>query len=297
MHLNKLSLKDKALFDKFLNLKEHKLSVYSFANIYIWHKLFNISWIIIKNNLCVFFQDKIGTFLYLEPLGNSFGDEVLVEVFKRLDSLNKNKSLSHIENIEEENLATYNRANFKTVFKSYDYLCKSSDLAQLKGNRFKSKRSSFNYFQKHNDFKFSPLSLRDKKDCLKLYDNWAKQRESQSLDSAYRYMLKDSRNSLVQALKYYKRLEYYGFKVKINKEIKGFTFGFKLNKDTFCILYEITDLSVKGLAQFIFCAFAKELNNYNYINIMDDSGLENLKKVKNSYHPQRLISAYIAKKA
>jgi hypothetical protein len=61
-------------------------------------------------------------------------------------------------------------------------------------------------------------------------------------------------------------------------------------------LYEITDLSIKGLAQFIFRAFAEELKNYRYLNIMDDSGLANLKKVKLSYHPERLVPAYIARR-
>jgi len=72
----------------------------------------------------------------------------------------------------------------------------------------------------------------------------------------------------------------------------AFTFGFKLNKDTFCILYEITDLSIKGLSQFIFRQFCSELKNHRYINIMDDSGLVNLKRVKLSYHPQRTIPSY-----
>ena len=84
--------------------------------------------------------------------------------------------------------------------------------------------------------------------------------------------------------------------VKIDNEIKAFTFGYKLNKDTFCILYEITDLTVKGVAQFIFRVFCEELKDYKYINIMDDSGLENLKVVKLSYHPVRLIPGYIAKR-
>jgi hypothetical protein len=69
-----------------------------------------------------------------------------------------------------------------------------------------------------------------------------------------------------------------------------------LNHDTFCILYEITDLSVKGLAQFIFREFSRELKGYRYLNIMDDSGLENLKQVKLSYKPVRLIPSFTAQR-
>ena len=36
------------------------------------------------------------------------------------------------------------------------------------------------------------------------------------------------------------------------------------------------------------------MEQYEYVNIMDDSGLENLKAVKESYHPLRLVPAYIA---
>ncbi|MFA5351191.1 MAG: phosphatidylglycerol lysyltransferase domain-containing protein, partial [Candidatus Omnitrophota bacterium] len=92
----------------------------------------------------------------------------------------------------------------------------------------------------------------------------------------------------------YEQLDLKGITVKVDENIKGFTFGYKLNNDTFCILYEVTDLSIKGLAQFIFCKFSGGLKNYNYINIMDDSGLDNLRKVKLSYKPERLITAYVA---
>jgi hypothetical protein len=58
-------------------------------------------------------------------------------------------------------------------------------------------------------------------------------------------------------------------------------------------MYEIADSSVKGLAQFIFREFCSGLKDYTYINIMDDSGLENIQKTKLSYRPVKIIPAYI----
>ncbi len=78
--------------------------------------------------------------------------------------------------------------------------------------------------------------------------------------------------------------------------ISSLSWAIALSRASFCVLYEITDLQVKGLAQFIFRSFAQELKDYKFINIMDDSGLENLKKVKLSYHPVRLVPAYIARR-
>ncbi|MFA4989584.1 MAG: phosphatidylglycerol lysyltransferase domain-containing protein [Candidatus Omnitrophota bacterium] len=296
MRLKKLLLRDKEFFDRYLDCNKHELSVYAFPNIYIWRKTFAIHWTVIEKNLCVIFQDNIGAFAYLTPLGQERRPGAVTELFYILDGLNKNPEFSHIENIEEGDLEFYRDLGLECNLKSYDYLCARGDLAELRGNKFKSKRASCNYFTGHYDFKFEKLSLKDRNGCFKLYDLWMRQRQSANADPFYQGMLGDSRISLKEAFTGYSGLGFQGGAVKINKEIKGFTFGFALNADTFCILYEITDLSIKGLAQFIFRAFAGELKNYKYINIMDDSGLANLKKVKLSYYPERLVPAYIVRR-
>ena len=296
MRLNKLKVSDKKIFGKYLALSKHELSVYSFANIYIWRKFFDIRWAIIEKSLCVFFQDKIGAFLYLSPLAKLNDGQAVEKAFGILRKFNKNPELAHIENIEEKDLISYKALGYRCSFKANDYLCKVDDLARLQGDKFKSKRASCNYFIKHYDSRYERLSLKDKNKCLELYDLWMKQRQSENSDRIYQGMLGDSRVALKEAFDNYAPLGFEGGVVKIGQEVKGFTFGFALNPEIFCILYEITDLSVKGLAQFIFRAFSQDLRNYAFINIMDDSGLENLKKVKLSYHPAKLVPAYIVRR-
>ncbi|PIP20789.1 MAG: hypothetical protein COX40_02890 [Candidatus Omnitrophica bacterium CG23_combo_of_CG06-09_8_20_14_all_40_11] len=294
--LKNLSIKDKGTFSKFLGKSRHELSVYAFENIYVWKGLFDIYWSVIENSLCIFFKDKIGCFLYLAPLAENRNPEVIQQVFEIMDRVNKNKDISRIENIEEGGLSFYEGLGYACQIKSYDYICKRGDLANLRGNKFKSKRACFNYFIKHYGFQYLPFSLKYRGDCLELYDSWAKERKIKNQGHIYQCMLEDSRISLKNALDNYPDLDFIGRLVRIDKKIKAFTFGFKLNQDTFCILYEIADLFIKGLSQFIFRRFCSELEGYKYINIMDDSGLENLKKVKLSYHPAKLIPAYIVKR-
>ncbi|MBN1913584.1 MAG: DUF2156 domain-containing protein [Candidatus Omnitrophica bacterium] len=296
MRLNKLSLKDKRLFDRYLSLTPHELSVYSFVNIYIWKALFEIYWAVIEKNLCVFFKDRIGLFMYLEPLSKNPSPRALSQAFRIMDSFNKNKSICRIENIEEKNLDLYRKLGYGCVAKEGDYLCISRDLAELKGNRFKSKRSSVNYFLKNYNFNYAAYSQKDEPACLSLYSSWMSGRKCENRDKIYCGMLEDSFSCLKILLQDYSKLECIGRVVKVRGKAGAFTFGFPLNKDTFCILYEVTDLSIKGLAQFIFWKFSNELKGYRYINIMDDSGLENLKRVKLSFCPDRLVSAYIVLK-
>lgn len=294
MKLNKLTLRDKGLFNKHLAFARHELAAFSFANIYIWRAIFDIQWALIENSLCIFFRDKIGCFMYLPSLEKERHPWVIKQAFAIMDSINKNKDISRIENIGEEDLEYYRALGYLCHQKYPDYLCSRSDLALLKGNKFKSQRASYNYFVKHHNFDSRRLRLVDKADCLSLFNDWIEKRKAHCQEDLYCGMLEDNHKVIKKALSNYKQLDLEGIVAKVDKQIKGFTFGYKLNDNTFCILYEITDLSIKGLAQFIFRRFSAELKNYSYINIMDDSGLDNLRKVKLSYKPRRLIPAYIA---
>lgn len=294
MKLNKLALKDKVIFDKYLSFARHELAAFSFSGIYIWRALFDIRWAMIEESLCVFFQDKIGCFMYLPPLSAERRPAVTKQAFAIMDKVNANRDITRVENIGQEDVDYFRAMGYLCRQKYPDYLCSRSDLESLRGNKFKSQRAAYNYFVKHYNcrvLKFTPVH---KPGCLGLFDQWALARAGQNDDGLYRGMLEDSRLVIKEALAVSGKLGLEGIVVKAGGDIKGFTLGYRLNDDTFCVLYEITDLSVKGLAQFIFRRFSAELKKYTYINIMDDSGLDNLRKVKLSYKPERLIPAYIA---
>lgn len=294
--LKRLELKDKKIFEKFLALQKHKLCAYSFQDIYIWKGLFDIRWAIIQNSLCVFFEDKIGCFLYLPPLAEKKCLKTIAKVFRIMDQFNQNKAISRIENVEKNDLDFYQRLGYEYYPKSPDYLCQRRDLVELRGDRFKSKRSAFNYFIRNYNFRYLPYSKNNKNDCLGLYREWMQERQVKNNDKVYQGMLSDNFIALRILLKAYKNLDLLGRVVEVNGKIRAFTFGFKLNKEIFCILYEIADLSLKGLAQFIFRSFCSDLKDFRHINIMDDSGLENLKQAKLSYRPVKLIPNFIVQR-
>jgi hypothetical protein len=294
MKLNKLSLQDQKLFNRYFDLMPHELAAFSFANLFIWRTLYAINWTLIDKSLCIFFSDAVGCFMYLPPLASGkLKPKVIQQAFGIMDKINKNRDVSRIENIQVKDRADYCSLGYLCQDKYPDYLCLRSDLALLKGNKFKSQRAAYNYFIKHYDYNWRRLSLADRASCLSLFNSWVKERKARCNDKVYCGMLEDNRKVIQDALTHYKQLNLEGIVVKVNKEIKAFSFGYKLNKNTFCILYEITDLAIKGLAQFIFRKFSQELKDYKYINIMDDSGIENLRKTKLAYKPARLIGAYI----
>lgn len=294
MKLKRVSVGDKHLFDEFLSFAGHELSAYAFENIYIWKAVFDIYWTVIEDSLCVFFADKAGMFMYLPPLAAKLRQEAVAGAFGIMDSFNGNNGISRIENIEGRDIGFYNAQGYCIRKNESEYLCLQKDLARLEGGRFKSKRAPLNYFIKNYTNEYLPFSPQDKSSCLRFYGKWARGRGSKNTDRIYCGMIEDSRSCLKVLLDDYAGLGFSGRVVKINGRIKGFTLGFGINDETFCILYEITDLKIKGLSQFIFQRFSAEMSGCRYINIMGDSGMDNLRRTKLSYRPARTIQAYIA---
>jgi len=79
-------------------------------------------------------------------------------------------------------------------------------------------------------------------------------------------------------------------------EVAGFTVGELICNDTASIIVEKTDFEILGSAQYIFREFCKDIKtkypNCHWINVGDDMGFENLRKVKMSYRPAQLIPKY-----
>ena len=202
--LKRLTLQDKPLFDKYLRAHTTNLSAYHFVNIYIWKDLFQISWAIIEDSLCVFYQDAIGIFMILPPLGK-VSVEAIKKCFEVMNWYNQNSEISRIENVDEKDLAAYTRVGFKAKLKDTEYIYVRKNLAGLVGNTYKHKRASCNHFSKKYNAKIVPYRLSMHKECLGLYDLWMAKRKEENSDTLYQQMLEDSRISFRAALRSYQK--------------------------------------------------------------------------------------------
>jgi hypothetical protein len=296
MRLQTVTLKDKKVFEEFLHLDRHELSAYSFDTIFTWKGIGEIYWKVIAGSLCVFFQDPAGCFLCFPPLGKEGNGEAVAEGFRIMDRKNKNKSVSRIENIEEHTVRWFQDAGYVCREKFGEYICRREDLVSLRGECFKHKRSAYNYFVRNYGFTMRKFMTGDAGACIRLYKLWKKTRREVYRDPIYQGMQDDSQRCLEVLLRHYKQLSFWGRVVEVEGALKAFTFGVPLSRNVFCVLFEIADLSVKGVSQFIFREFIRECRGYAWVNIMDDSGLENLQKVKLSYRPARMARSYIARR-
>lgn len=293
MKCKAVSYADRKAFERGLGASPRRLSAYSFAQFFIWKGLYRVEWLRLGNAICVFFKDRFGSFMNCEPLGVNITPGIIEAAFAAMDRCNANRAYSRIENVEENRIGFYRALGYEAVPKAGEYVYERIRLARLAGDAYKSKRAACNYFSRTYPAVYERYTAAHRTQCLDLYDLWARERAATSRDKLYTGMLKDSRSCLAITLRSPGALGLQGRVVTVQGRVGAFTFGYELAPDTFCILYEIADLSLKGISQYIFWQFCREMSQYHYINAMDDSGLARLQAVKRSYRPAMIVPSYI----
>ncbi|OCL88319.1 DUF2156 domain-containing protein [Arcobacter porcinus] len=311
--LLQFDIKAKEQMQKYLREINVDLSDYTFAQNYIWLSSVSGFYSIIEDTFCFFILSGGELSMLLPPLGKKENvHKAIFKCFEIMNENNSNKFYSKIEYVHEEMLEGFvNHLEEGTLIfealedfliekKLVDYIYKINDLIELKGDAYKSKRNEINRFKKaYPNFRIEVLDTSIHSSLImNLFNKWVSDRT--------KYMPKEEveifmdgiyfeRFAIKKILNEYNKLDIVGIVIFIDDELKGFTVGEKINDHTSSVIIEKTDFEVLGCAQFIFREFSKYLKdefNSSYINVGDDMGFENLKKVKMSYRPDKLVPKY-----
>jgi uncharacterized protein len=311
--LKHFDLRAKATMDEYLNLINVDVSDYTFAGNYIWLSTATGFYTIVNETFCLFILNSGELSMLLPPIGKKENTyDAMIQCFEIMNSHNSNRNYSKIEYVHEELLEGFvdyleegtlvyeMLKDFIIEKKLVDYIYKVEDLIDLKGDSYKSKRNEINRFR--NVYPNHKIEILDKEkhgsEVMALFNKWVKDRTTYMpkeevevfMDGIYfeRFAIKRLMND-------YNNLDIIGLVIYIDDEVKGFTVGERINEHTASVIIEKTDFEVLGCAQFIFREFTKILKDkyaVEYINVGDDMGFENLKKVKMSYRPKKLVPKY-----
>lgn len=280
-------LSDREWAVKLLAESDFRGCLYTFGNNYVWRNAYNAEicrfedFYLLKNT-----DHTSGTPRFLYPSGS--GD------IRRLIPALKN----YCRELNIPLLMTAN-AECTAVLKSlypdvsavadrdgFDYVYNSSDLAELKGKRYHSKRNHLNRFYE-NDWSFEPITAHNIPECRDVLAKWLKSGEPDEEKSVEADVVSES-------LDYFTDLNYTGGLLRVNGEAQAFTFGEPSAADTFVVHAEKALLNYQGAYTAVNCEFAKTLaDRFAYINREEDTGSEGLRKAKLSYHPAFLEEKYL----
>lgn len=301
------------LMHSYLDTLHIDVSDYTFVANFIWLSNNSGFYAIVNDTFCLFAMSGSELSMLLPPLGaKEKVFDAILECFRIMNENNTTRFYSKIDYVDESMLegfvdyleeGTYiyeALADYIVEKKLVDYVYKTEALINLSGNSYHTKRTEINKFKK--SYPNHRIEILDPQvhehQIISLFSKWVSDRiRYMPKEEADRFLegIFHEQSAIKRLLKYYKELDVIGIVIFIDDELKGFTVGERINESTASVIIEKTDFEVLGCAQFIFREFCKVLfEKYasEWINVGDDMGFENLKKVKMSYRPQRLIPKY-----
>jgi len=292
---NNVLLDQKPLVDSFLNLGTRPLSSFSFVSLFAWCDFFDFELKMINNCLCIFAHGDLGCFLYLPPLGKSFDSSTIGLALEHMAQGESPSGVNRIENIPGNLLSAFGPGRYNQYSKPAEYVYRKEDLVALKGNAYKSQRHDCNFFIAHQGtHSFGSYMDADFDSCMGLFERWADNRARANSDDVYLSMLQENAQVHARLLKFWRSLGLIARVLKADGKVIGYTFGFAIDENTFCIYAEIADLKIPGTAAHMFKSFCadEQLTDFSRINTMDDFAMPNVARAKQAYHPSELISSY-----
>ncbi len=311
--LKPFTLESKLLMEKHLEKLNVELSDYTFAANYIWLANSSGFYAVINKCFCLFIMTGGELTMLLPPLGKKkYITDAIIKCFEIMNANNSSPYYARIDYVQGDMIEEFVQSadEAQSMFemlehyivekKLVDYIYSVDSLIELRGNSYHTKRTEINKFTKsYSEHTIEPLdSVKHKDEIMGLFDKWVSDRMKYMPKEEAEVFLEgihQERAAIKQMLKIFNELELIGLVIYINGELKGFTAGERINATTATVIIEKTDFEVLGCAQYIFREFSKMLKEHygvTYINVGDDMGFENLRKVKMSYRPFKLVPKY-----
>lgn len=284
----KLEFEDKALLEALFKEMQPQISELTFTNLYVWNEAEPVQ--LSRHNKTALIQRRIrdGKNVLLPPL-------VKEPISTVEEDLRKAAVASHFEIILygiDSNAAGQLSARYRVEpdRDNWDYVYLSSDLADLPGDKYHSKRNFITRCLAEHKCEYANLDASVVNDCLQLQTEWCNLRQCGSLPSL------EAENKAIKAIfEKYAELAVFGGAVYVDGQLEAFTLAEPLNSDTAVIHFEKANPQITGLYQLINQWFCQNtLRAFTYVNREQDLGIPGLRKAKLSYHPHHMIEKYIS---
>lgn len=290
MDFHSPTLADRVWVENAFNYRQTDCCEYCFGNIYMWSEIYDNR--ILNDNGIFVSADFTDTPVFCYPIGN--GDKK--STINKLIEYTKEKGIT----LEFFGLTEKDKDELSFLFPKqfeikeerdfFDYLYKSEELANLAGRKYHSKKNHVSYFEKNFDWKYEPINKENIEQCAILNEHWERLNREKNPEE-----IGEENLAIRIALDNYFDLGFEGGVLTIQGEAVAFTFGERLNDNTFCTHVEKAYGNIRGAYQMINREFARQLEDrYEFINREEDTGSEGLRRAKLSYQPHRLIVKYSA---
>jgi hypothetical protein len=277
---NRITIEDRERLLPLLMEKDRGCE-YTFSNLYLYRHFYDTN-IAYHNDSAVVSFGNPG--LYLMPLGSCDLKEIVEELPAGSDG---NRHFVCITNDDLNVLADVFGDRVISVEKQTDgeYVYRSSDLADLPGKKYHSKRNHCTRFERlYSDWSFEKIGT----------DNIA---EAAAMNAAWYAGMSGGEDDLREdcacsagSLCQFDRLGLTGALLRVGGKVVAWCCGEEISAGSFCTHVEKAMRDVDGAYSVINREFAMMLRDrFEFINREDDAGDEGLRRTKLSYEPVYIL--------
>lgn len=288
----RIEITDKERADECLKKSGFRGCEYTFGNNFVWRNFGGVE-VAFSHGMYFCRQLSGGKVMFLYPAGEA-DVKTAVELLREYCNEQKIELLiSANREITGKITALYPNAKALANRDFFDYVYLAEDLENLSGKKYHGKRNHLNRFYE-NDWSFELLTMQNIPECLEMNEKWRAENIDKCSLSEEARAKSDELYVVECSLKYYDKLGYTGGVLRVNGEVQAFTFGEPAGNDCFVVHVEKALREYQGAYTAVNREFVKSLGGrYKYINREDDTGSENLRKAKLSYHPAFMEEKYI----
>lgn len=287
MNFQKVTLQNVIELKKILTQYSNELTCeINVANLLIWQPLYN-NCFCLDNNILFLKSHSDTQEIYSLPFGDMKTGfkkiseqastpypDIWAQAGPRFDEFNSLYG-EHYDILESRN--------------EFDYIYNSTDLINLSGKKYHSKRNHISAFSKQFDWNYEDITVKNISAVRECADIWYGQ-NAQRIDEE----LKNEKLGCYKLLENMDLLDIKGGAITVDNKIVAFTLGSPINKNIYNIHIEKAIAGFETAYTVINREFAaRNCAKYRYINREDDLGLEGLRRAKLSYKPEIILPKYI----
>lgn len=293
------ALSDKDWVDDLLRTPAQRACDYNFASLFLWGPVYKARIARLNERLAVQIKHPVDC-AYLWPVGRGDVREALVTLAADAAELDKPFRLVAVTEEQKQMLEALFPGRFRYAQDpaDADYLYRIDRLAELTGKKLHAKRNHINRFLKDNPtWTYEELTPANLGECLVMDEQWYLRSRTREGAAEDRH-LDDEGGALRRAMKHFGPLRLEGGVLRVYGEVVAFTIGDPLGGDTYDVHFEKAYGELQGAYAMINRCFARQVREKHpevvYLNRENDLGLEGLRKAKQSYYPDLMVTKYSA---
>jgi len=176
-----------------------------------------------------------------------------------------------------------------------DYIYLAKNLAELPGQKFHKKKNHIARFMRlyENRWEFRTFPENDiADDIIYIEEKWLDEKFSSGGNADHALLLE--KKSISSAVEFHSALNIRGGVLYVDKKPAAMTLASPISSQTLDIHFEkaLSDYAADGAYSVVNNLFAKESENFLYLNREEDMGVEGLRKAKLSYKPDIILDKF-----